>query len=176
MSSFGFDNIQSIEDKSILHKGFYIWVWHADKIPPHIGCSLNGSYYSLKVNGKDSSLNYEKVLQLIEVKKIPTLLINVLHEIDLLNLVEKFDDFQRAQSTSNTCLSPITAVLSCESEVFQLSDLLKYLNDRNQLGTVFGLNLGDGYSCLPEYTIEDIDNRLRKLENAKIEKYISPIG
>lgn len=176
MSSFCFENIQSIDDKSILHDGFYIWVWHADKIPPHIGCSLNGLYFSLKVNGKDSALNYKKVIQLIDLKRIPTLFIHVLHEIEPVNLKRKFDDFQCAQSTSNTCLSPITSVLSCESTVFQLADLLKYLNDRKELGTVFGLNLGDGYSCLPEYTIEDIDNRLRKLENAKSEKHISPIG
>lgn len=176
MSDFLFPEIQILRERSILKNGFFLWVWHADKIPPHIGCSLNGQYFSLKVNGKDTALKSEKILSVIDAKKIPTLFIKLNTSIQTEELFHTFDLFLKAESGKTTCLSPITELLSCNSTVFQLSELLKYLDKMNQLDTVFGLNLAVGYQALPEYTKEDIENRLRKLEHVKSEKYISPIS
>lgn len=176
MSDFKFSKIFKFNDRTILQNGFYLWVWYADKIPPHIGCSLDGLYFSLKVNGKDSALRTDKVLSLIDSKKIPTLFIKINREIHSKELFETFDHFLKAESGKTTCLSPITELLFCNSTVFQLSELLKYLNDMKQLEAVFGLNLADGYSSLHAYTKEDIEYRLRKLEHVKSEKHISPIS
>lgn len=176
MSEFNFSRILEFYDRTFLQNGFFLWVWHADKIPPHIGCSADGLYFSLKVNGKDSALKTNKIFSLIDSKKIPTLFIKIKREIRSRELFETFDHFLMAESGKTTCLSPITELLSCNSTVFQLSELLKHLEEMNQLEAVFGLNLADGYSSLPAYTKEDIENRLRKLEHVKSEKHISPIS
>jgi len=42
MSDFGFKRIWSIEDENELQKGFFLWILHADKVPPHVGCSIDG--------------------------------------------------------------------------------------------------------------------------------------
>jgi hypothetical protein len=39
-----------------------------------------------------------------------------------------------------------------------------------------GINLPQGYKGIPSYGVEEIQNRLRSLEDAKIIKHISPIG
>jgi hypothetical protein len=175
MSDFKFDHIYPLKDRTILQNGFFLWIWYADKIPPHIGCSIDGAYFNLKVNGKEMSLKSEKILPLIETKKIPTLFIKVKTTIRLSDLLDVYSHYQKAETGKSTCLSPITELFACSSVIFQLSELLKHLASEDKLETVFGLNLADGYSSLPAYTTEDIENRLRKLENVKSEKHISPI-
>ena len=50
-----------------------LWVIHADKTPVHLGISSNGSYFSLKKNGKDEHLSIEILQELLTRKQIPTL-------------------------------------------------------------------------------------------------------
>ena len=49
---FRFDNLSRLasisEENDVL-----IWIFHIDKIPPHIGISSQGVFFSLKSNGKD---------------------------------------------------------------------------------------------------------------------------
>ena len=176
MFDFQINQIQPFLDSFQVQKGFFLWIFHADKIPPHIGCSVDGSYFSLKVGGKDTNLKAVKVLQLIESKKIPALLIKVDSEISQKNLFQLYQCYDKVVTEKNTCLSPIIELFKCESTVYKLSELLKYLTVSHKIETVFGLNLPQGYSCLPTYSKEDIDIRLRKLENAKSKKNISSLG
>ena len=46
-----------------------IWLFHVDKIPPHIGISSQGVFFSLKSNGQDEISTY-KVNQIVENKSI----------------------------------------------------------------------------------------------------------
>ena len=69
MSSFEFENVLDLNSESALKEGFFLWIWHADKIPPHIGCSINGVYFSLKVNGKDDKKESNNALLVIQQKK-----------------------------------------------------------------------------------------------------------
>jgi hypothetical protein len=176
MSDFNFGMISSLSDSSILEKGFFLWVWHADKIPPHIGCSINGHYYSLKVNGKDEGLLTSKVVSVIENKKIPSVFIELKKDFNSSVIQTVFANYQLAESTKNTCLTPITELFQCSDSIFQLSELLKYLKERGEIETFFGLNLIEDYRNLPNYTQDDIKSRLLKLENVKSEKHTSSIG
>ena len=58
MTSYKIEDYQQIEKNKLL-KGVFIWVIHTNKIPPHIGISLNGKFYSLNVNGKDNGIYFE---------------------------------------------------------------------------------------------------------------------
>lgn len=176
MSEFRFNSIVALDFPSTLQDGFFLWIWYADKIPPHIGCSTQGRYYSLKVNGKDENIHIEKVFLLIQNKKIPAVFVKLKREIDSSLLSEVYTRFSKAEITKNTCLTPITDLLNCPPNILQLSELLKYLTKCGEIDTVFGLNLNEDYIGIPDYNQSDIENRLRKLENAKSEKYTPSIG
>ena len=77
MSDRKIENIIPYSTDSFQSEKAYLWVWHADKIPPHLGLSTQSRYYSLKSNGKDQNVCFEKVIQLIDRKKIKTLAIEL---------------------------------------------------------------------------------------------------
>lgn len=139
-----------------------IWVFNADKAPPHIGFSANNTFFSLKVSGKDEGLHTDNVLELIQRKKIPALLIQ-LADIRLLETVKsEYDLFECAVSESITCLNPIRNLLN-QPEATQLSDLLNRIESNIQL--VAGLNLPDDYRTLPSYSTDEIHSYIRQLSN-----------
>ena len=176
MSDFNFGNISNLKDSTIFDNSFFLWIWYADKIPPHIGCSINGRYYSLKVNGKDEGLLTSKVVSVIEIKKIPSVFVQLKKDFSPSEIRSIFASYQQAESTKNTCLTPITELFQCSDSIFQLSELLKYLKERGEIETFFGLNLTEDYRNLPNYTQDDIKSRLLKLENVKSEKHSPSIG
>lgn len=167
MYSFEFEEILPLHDRFMLDQGFFLWIWYADKIPPHIGCSIDGHYFSLKVNGKDESLKVEKVLTIIDRKKIATLILLLDADLSLSKVSKTYSEFVKATIGQATCLTPITQLMACGNDIKQLSQLLKYLKDQKKLNKVFGLNLVKGYKEIPQYSRQDIDDRLRKLENAQ---------
>ena len=73
MSKYKISNIINAEKQKIDEQKCLLWVWHADKIPPHLGLSVEGRYFSLKANGKDFMTEIDAVLQIISKKKIKTL-------------------------------------------------------------------------------------------------------
>ena len=56
MFDFEFDHIIKDEVDLAPEQGLFLWVFHADKIPPHIGISLDGCFFSLKSSGVDIDL------------------------------------------------------------------------------------------------------------------------
>lgn len=176
MSSFDFGTIQTFDSPESLKSGTFLWIWYADKIPPHIGLSSSGKYFSLKVNGKDENIEVLKVLSIIQRKKIVTVFVRIKNEYQIDKVKSTYSKFHKAETGKNTCLSPITQLLDCSEEVFQLSDLLIYLSNNKEIESVFGLNLDSDYKGIPPYTKEDIENRLRKLEDVKSQKNIPSVG
>lgn len=141
-----------------------LWILYADKVPPHIGFSSNGKYYSLKVNGKDAAQDVEHLLSLINGKKIKTLVYQVRtdSEISLGNVFEKYD---RAVSGKTTCLEPVKGYLSLEAET--IHDLLIELQKRNLILSVTGLHLDTSFNGIPHYTTKDIHEYLNSLKNVR---------
>lgn len=173
MYSFEFSDIQPLSVTTRFEDGFFLWIWHANKIPPHIGCSINGKYFSLKVKGKDNGIDSFKAFQLIQKKSVPTLFVELNQSINASYVQEVFDGYQHAEPQIATCLTPISQLFNCLTNVKQLSELLKYLQDRNKIEKVFGVNLDNDYRGILNYSQEDITNRLQKLKDVKREKYIS---
>ena len=158
--------LQTSTLKSIKFKQgkLFLWIWYADKIPPHIGCSVNEAYYSLKVSGKDEALNVSKVASLVDYKRIPFLLIETDLEIDLIKLNHVFCNYSSASVETATCLTPILELVDFPNEVCQLKDLLVYLDQKERIKHIFGVHLPSGYSGLKEYGRNEIQERLRKLK------------
>lgn len=144
----------------------YLWVLHADKIPPHVGISTSGKYFSLKHNGKDEHLPIDRVIELVERKGIKTLAIRLLNNYSLSELEEAFSAFDTTFSNEITCLAPIEKLV-IRPKFEKLEALLVDLESRGGLGEIIGINVDESYTGIPFYTEADIHKRLQFLENVK---------
>lgn len=149
-------------------QGIFLWVFHADKIPPHIGISKDGFYFSLKVSGKDEFVSVEKISKLLKTKKIPTLVIKTSeNSIKNRQLDIVFKKYQTANSDGLTCLTPIIEIYFSETKDLILIELLNLLNEAGVMETIYGINLSADYKGIPAYSRQDIQNRLYQLKHAK---------
>lgn len=151
-------------------KAIYLWIIHANKIPPHIGLSIDGTYYSLKVNGKDENLPVFKLLQIIENKKIGVFIVKWNTNTTLEKIQTVFSRYKKAIANQTSCLTPIRQIAGFEQERMILVDLLNKIEALNQLGEVFSLNLDADFKGILSYSIADIDARLMHLEDVKRNK------
>ncbi|MDC3253057.1 hypothetical protein OAU25_02270 [Crocinitomicaceae bacterium] len=142
-----------------------LWVLHADKIPPHLGVSSKNSYFSLKYNGKDEFLPVDSVIKLLKQKKIKTLLFVLRDAISAQEIELNFSTFTRTETGRTTCLNPIKTLLNCPN-VQTLKELLAELDDNEQIESVRGLNIDQTFQGIIDYSIQDIHNRLKVLEDA----------
>lgn len=167
MFSFKVDSWHSFEHQEY-QKGVFLWVIHADKIPPHIGISKDGVYFSLKVSGKDESVSINSLVNLISFKQIPTLAIQILdNELNVDDLIEVFSNFSYAESNVSTCLTPISKLYFPNERDFILSELLQEFQEKSLLGNLYGLNLKTDFKGIPFYGRSEITNRLIDLEDVK---------
>lgn len=160
MSEYSFEHI--VEISEVDFSGNIIWVFYADKIPPHIGFSSKHAFFSLKVSGKDEQLNTQHVLELIQRKKIPSLFIQLDEKKSLEDVQIAYKQFERVVSGSITCLTPIQNLLH-HQEARQLSDLLHRVNDK--IVKVAGTSLPQDYNTLPSYSVDDIHSYIQQLSS-----------
>lgn len=160
MYSFSFNHIADASE--IDFSKSVIWVFYADKTPPHIGFSVQNTFFSLKVSGKDEQLNAQNVLELINRKKIPALFIQLSSEITLSETENTYQDYECAVVGISTCLTPIKNLLH-QKEATQLSDLLHRMN--SEITQVSGVHLPENYNALPSYSVDEIDLYIRQLSN-----------
>lgn len=144
--------------------GIHLWIIHADKIPPHIGFSIDNRYFSLKANGKDNGISVDSILQIIHKKNIETVFVKLSCALTLQETKLAFDDFDSARGLNSSCLVPIRNVLKAPNSILKLSELLYFLETQNMIYSVFGLHLSDDYKGIKSYTIFDIQQRIEKLK------------
>ncbi len=144
-----------------------IWVLHADKTPPHIGISIEEYFYSLKINGKDEGLAIPSLLQLIVKKQIPTLAISLNTPMKNEQLKSVFSTFGSKIGSNETCLSPIVKLLTPQLNDLILIELLTELDKKEQIKSIYGFHLPIGYSGIPNYTRETIQQRIHAVQPSK---------
>ena len=171
MYSFEFSHIKPLQDFKSLQQGFFLCIWHANKIPPHIGVVIDGAYFSLKVKGKDLNIPVNDIVKLIEKKGICSVFVKIEQPVEKSDVAHVFSKFQNAQETIATCLTPITEIVQVQNTVHKLSDLLNYFNAKNQISQVFGLNLGADFKGILTYGKEEIEARLKQL-NKKLNQNV----
>jgi hypothetical protein len=140
---------------------------HADKIPPHIGISVDGHYFSLKAKGKDEAIAIQSMLQVIEKKKISTVLIQLKSNLTFEQVRFEYSKFERALGLETSCLVPIKNCLNAPQTIQKLSNLLQFLQEENRLLSVFGLHLTNEYKGIKSYTIDEIQQRIEKLNDVE---------
>lgn len=167
MFSFKVDSWMTFENQEY-ENGIFLWVIHADKIPPHIGISKDGFYFSLKVSGKDNLVSIKSLVGLLGLKGIPTLAIQLIDsELEVDDLIGTFGNYLFAESNVSTCLTPISKLYFPSYEDMILSELLDAFEKKSFLGNVYGLNLKADFEGIPLYGRSEITNRLIDLEDVK---------
>ncbi len=167
MSEFKFSSLHELDQNEALAHGFYLCVLHADKIPPHIGCLIDGLFYSLKVNGKDEQLPVNQLLKAILRKKVPTVFVQVDTPESTRQVAEIYERYQKIEVGESTCLSPLVQLFKCEDSVYKLSQLLEHLNHGGRIKKVFKVHLTDEFTAIAAYSLEEIEQRLVYLSDVK---------
>lgn len=167
MFSFKVTSWCQFENQEYLN-GTYLWIIHADKIPPHIGISNDGIYFSLKVSGKDDAVSINSLVGVVAAKQIPTLAIEVMdEELTASKLKSIFNQYERAESNVSSCLTPVSQLYFPKQEDLILSELLDAFREKKLLGNVYGMNLKSSFQGIPTYGRSEITNRIMDLENVK---------
>ena len=167
MSEFAFPELVALTTVDTLQTGFFLCVLHADKIPPHVACLVDGQFFSLKVNGKDESIDVTSLLKALSLKKVPTLFVRINKIITCSEVLRSYENYSAIQVGKNTCLSPVIDLFECGDRVKKLSDLLRLLQEQSLLKEVFKLHLNEDYTTLPYYSNQDIEQRLLNLTDVK---------
>lgn len=153
-------------DTVSFEQGLFLWILHADKIPPHAGLSENGVYFSLKAKGKDSKLTIQKIVDIIERKKIPTIIIALQKNNTRKSLEITFSTYLKTVPTEITCLNPIKDHLNIPN-AGKLHELLSSMEEFGLIDKVYSVFLPESYVKLPEYEEKDIHNYLFTLNGIK---------
>ena len=172
MSSYTFRQIKPLAEGNNNFEGFYLCVIHADKIPPHIGLSIDGKYFSLKAKGKDVGVPIIEVLKIVNKRSIKTLFIEIEVNFTLKEITTVFDNYDKAIVFETSCLSPIKELFIEGEKVQKLSDLLKSLESKGILRKIYGLNIDEDYEGIPHYEIDAIHQRLKTLLQIKTENHV----
>lgn len=142
-----------------------LWIWNADKIPPHIGLSFGRNYVSLTYKGLEDKL-VSSQLQKAKRMKCPMVFVTLNTSTEWQEIRSTFDQFDFAKPGGATCLTPIIQLLKKEQAAKQLFELLATLQNEQQIEGFFGVHLPDGYSKLPEYSYAEIVKRIDELHAA----------
>lgn len=159
-------------------EGSFLWIWHADKIPPHIGISTGAHYYSLTYKVCELAKPVEEMRQKAIRAKIPLVLVDVSRcdlDPDFRSTFAKYDRAEtppKAAPEVNkaTCLTPIRALFGLGDNIRQLSDLLTEIQNSGKLQEVFVLHLDPTYRGIPAYSVTEIMQRIEQLHEANRQK------
>lgn len=162
MLSHVMNNIQSFSLERV-SQGIVIWVLHADKIPPHIGISVNGLFFSLKANGKDIAAPIDNVIDVINRREIMLLCFSLSDVLSEKVVADSFNLYDKTIPNKITCLNPIKNVLRHDKPT-KIVELLSLLEKEGRIFNVFGLNISNDFSGIKDYDVADIHERLTLLD------------
>ena len=156
-------NSFSIDVKPENWDSSFIWIIHSNKIPPHIGFSLDDSYFSLKATGSDFNLPVNRVFNSLKVKKCEFILVEVLIERSLNQVQETFEKSPDLFQQNNSCLTPILSLFDIDSQLI-LPDLLRVLEKNQHISSIFAFNVAESKLGIKQYSQSDIEDRIEKLQ------------
>jgi hypothetical protein len=158
-----------------LSSGAWLWIWNADKVPPHIAVSRGQNYFSLTYRECEIQKNVAAMVRRAKRTAIPLVLVNISDwpfERDFTAIYEQYD---RAKVGGPTCLTPVKEVLGLTDRIAQLAELLTEIEKAGQLKQVFAVNLDRAYRGIPDYTVSEIMSRIELLHEAqRSESTIAP--
>ncbi|PWL24645.1 MAG: hypothetical protein DCO96_12625 [Fluviicola sp. XM-24bin1] len=160
--------ISRIDDPSVLSfdDTTYLWVIHANKIPPHLGISQGDEFYSLKANGKDEGLPVSKLIQVLQRKSIATAFFEIQSEAIVQAPKEVFAQYETTTPGEITCLAPLKQILRIADATW-LKELLAELEMKEAIQSAHGWQLPLDFEQIPDYNPQDIHRRLKQLQDVQ---------
>jgi hypothetical protein len=158
---------------SLLSKGTWLALLHAQRIPPHAGLIFNGNYNSLTI--KEAELNIESslLLETISRKKIKTIFVKIIpHPVFSLDhqremFAEELKKHGCVQQGKATCLSPVKTffrdfyAIDAPAETL-LFNFITFLQDNRytEFAMAANMEIKNGID-LPYYTQDDLDEKIK---------------
>lgn len=158
-----------------LHKGLWIIILHASRIPPHIGMVIEGNYHSLSIKGAEINVSSETLLKSIHQRKIPAIAYRLIkHPVFSTEYLNECFIHQLLQSPTITegktsCFSPVKDFLQ---EFFTLNPdkvefvyhLIPWLKANNQIAEIISFNLpsSENEFQLPKYSKDELEEGIRQ--------------
>ena len=142
----------------------YIWVIHANKIPPHIGVSSGQGYYSLKSNGKDNDLAISGLISVLKKKNIAVLLYELTQGVENYTIRNAYNNYRITIPGQVTCLQPLKDVFN-DTSAMKVQELLDNLEIRGMISKCYGWQLPEEFTGIPDYEVDKIHDRLKLLSN-----------
>lgn len=169
--------LNSAEPES-LHKGLWIVILHANRIPPHIGLLFDGKYCSLNLKGIESDIDLPVLLRKIDMQQIESLFVKMIpHPVFSYNFLHEhfnteLSNFERV-TAETTCFAPVKNFFKenylLKHEDFRyIYQLFPVLYKEKMIAGAFGMNLRENSAFhFREYTSQDIENKLNEIEMQK---------
>lgn len=143
-----------------------IWAFHVDKVPPHVGISIDGLYYSMKVNEADIDLDVNAIFQVVQRKKIPTIVVKLRSADTVSQLKEIFKSYGPKIVEGDSCMTPVLTFLRQDKNLL-LDDLILSLQEQNQVDEIIGVNLPDEFEGIPSYSHKEVQEHIYQLQHVK---------
>jgi hypothetical protein len=166
MASFDFRDI-AFDWPEKLTSGTFLWIWNADKVPPHIGISRGQNYFSLTFRKSEIQKSVAVMVRKAKRARIPLVLIPVSDRTFQHDFTTIFEQYERARSGGPTCLTPVKEVFGLGDGIGQLADLLTEIENCGHLKQVFAVNLDRTYRGIPDYSVTEIMARIELLHEAQ---------
>lgn len=165
---------REVEDVSLLTKGTWLVILHANRIPPHVGLMINANYNSLTIKERELNVKAEVILKTISQKKIEALFFKIVNhpvfseDYQLQILQDHLQKFTAVKQNEATCLSPLKLFFEEFYAIRNNSDLLLYdfieeLNDNDYISDVVEINIktDDHLFTFKTYTSDQLQERIK---------------
>lgn len=162
-------------DANKLKKQLWLVLLHANRIPPHVGLIINGSYNSLTIKGHELDIDLKILLKTISQKKIESTFIKIVpHPVfscdyQLQIFKEYIKKIPQVTAFEASCLTPVKLFFQ-EFYALQLNndellfEFIERLNNNNYLDFAQSLNFTLSLNAvqLPSYTKEQLNDLIIK--------------
>lgn len=144
---------------------------HVNLQPAHLALLFNGSIYSVTSKKVDIGTPFNNLKLVLIKKSIPCLFIHLESPSDNLNVAEVlstvFGKFRPLNLTGETCLHSIKESLEkiydCKLDARLVFDLVRYFQANKMIYKIESLNIPEGKFTLKSYSIEDVNEQIKKL-------------
>lgn len=158
------ENIAQIEFLEEVKVSTGIWIYDAGTTPYHLGFSVAGKYFSLRIRNKDQGVDVGKILQLLDKQKKSAVYFPLMVAFSEDYVQGVFERYTNCQVNNCSCIRPILDVLGLTEPNWVLFDLLDYLDVAGQMESILGYRLPESSVELIPYQYEDVQMNLKALQ------------
>lgn len=158
--------------EEIPEQGVFLWLLKVDRIPPHLGLSVDGKYYSITIKGSEIALDLKSEIEKWNKRGLPRLGILLDVESPDGELLEQVFMASSLRSAAKSCLIPVLHLLSFSIPTIgrykTVHELIICLQNLGKIKTCYGSNLKpwltDNMFQLKSYTADEVQAYINGLK------------